>query len=187
MTIKIAPLTPEYFAAVIALGELVHGENYLNPDYLEAIYKKSQKNGVNCSLIALDGDKVVGFRLTYAHGQWPVDQWCTTEEWQVPADSVCYFKSNTLNPEYQGQGLGSKLLNASIQAAKQQGARAGLAHIWLGAPGNSAFKYFEKNGGRLVKTHPNRWTAESHQTGYDCVSCGFPCVCEAGEMILYFE
>ncbi|WP_394221546.1 GNAT family N-acetyltransferase [Alteromonas gracilis] len=179
-------LAPQYFSGVITLGNDVHGDNYLTDDLLNDYYTKSFVDNINASWVALYKNKVVGFRLTFAHTQWQPDQWCTPSLWPVNPDKVCYFKCNTVDPTMQGCGIGSKLLNKSIACAKAQGAEAGLAHIWLASPGNSAFKYFSKNGGQLIKKHPNKWRYASVHEGYDCPVCEGYCECEGAEMLLQF-
>lgn len=182
-----APLQPEHFDGVVTLGNHVHGDNYLSLDSLASMFEKSFHGEINASWVALDDEKVVGFRITYAHSHWQPDKWCTPERWQVPADKVCYFKCNTVSPDYQGCGIGSTMLSHSIDSARQQGALAGLAHIWLASPGNSAFKYFSKNGGELIKKHPDKWRYEALYEGYDCPVCDGVCACEGAEMLLKFE
>ena len=181
------PLAPEHFDDVIRLGNEVQGENYLMPDTLKTMYDKSWHNNINASLVSYCGDDIVGFRITYAHSQWQCDKWCSPELWPVAPDKVCYFKCNTVSPAMQGAGIGSTLLAKSVSAAKAQGAEAGLAHIWLSSPGNSAFKYFSKNGGELIKKHPNKWRYESIHEGYDCPVCPETCECEGAEMLLRFS
>jgi len=184
--ITYTPLTRAHFNQVIALGNDVHGENYLTPSLLETIYQKGWHKDINASFVALYQGDVVGFRLTYAHSQWQRDSWCTPSKWPVAESHVCYFKCNTVSPHMQGTGIGSALLRLSIQQAKLQGAEAGLAHIWLASPGNSAFKYFSKNGGVLINKHPGKWRQASIYEGYDCPVCVDYCECEGAEMMLTF-
>ena len=77
----------------------------------------------------------------------------------------------------------NSLLN--IEAAKQQGATAGIAHLWKQSPNNSAVAYFTHCGGKLVKSHPDKWN-EASKHGYNCILCGHDCHCEAAEMIIRF-
>ena len=184
--IEYAPLANTHFDGVIELGNAVHGDNYLTDELINDYYNKSFHNEINASWVALHNHKVVGFRLTFAHSQWQVDNWCTPSLWQLDADKVCYLKCNTVSPDMQGTGIGSALLKKSIERAKAQGAQAGLAHIWLASPGNSAFKYFSKNGGELIKKHPNKWRYISIHEGYDCPVCDGYCECEGAEMLLRF-
>ncbi|KXJ60200.1 MAG: acetyltransferase [Alteromonas sp. Nap_26] len=179
-------LAPEHFEGVITLGNYVHGDNYLTDDLLNEYYRKSFHNDVNASWVAVYEGHIVGFRLTFAHSQWQPDKWCTPDNWPVEPSLVCYFKCNTVAPAMQGLGIGSSLLRKSIELAKVQGAKAGLAHIWLASPGNSAFKYFSKNGGELIKKHPDKWRYPSIHEGYDCPVCEGYCECEGAEMLLKF-
>ena len=187
-TVKIdyKQFTPDDFGGVIKLGNQVHGENYLDDAKAQMYYDSSFKNQINASFVAYHDDLLVGFRLTQAARQWPVDEWCSPTLWQLDEDEVCYFKSNTVNAEYRGHGIGSTLLMLSIEQAKLQGAKGGLAHIWLASPGNSAFKYFKKCGGELIKEHPNRWTSWYDSHGYICPVCGEDCDCTAAEMMIRF-
>jgi len=185
--ITYASLDPTHFDGVITLGNSVHGDNYLTDTLIQDYYNRSFHNGINASWVALHNNVVVGFRLTFAHSQWQTDKWTSPELWPVDDKHVCYFKCNTVSPAMQGLGIGSKLLKKSIEKATAQGALAGLAHIWLASPGNSAYKYFTKNGGTLIKKHPDKWRYASIHEGYDCPVCAGYCECEGAEMMLLFR
>lgn len=181
--IQYQPLTPEHFAAVIALGNQVHGDGYLSDELIRLYHQQGQKAGHNAGVVALDNQGLAGFRLAFAPGQWQPDQWCSPDLWGVPATQVGYFKCNTVRPDLQGSGIGGALLQLSTQAFIAQGAVAGVAHLWVQSPGNAAVRYFSKHGGELVKIHPDKWREDS-LNGYECVRCGFDCHCDAAEMIL---
>ncbi|MCF6194950.1 MAG: GNAT family N-acetyltransferase [Kangiellaceae bacterium] len=191
--LELAPLEPKFFERTIKLGNDVHGDDYLNDGILQKIYKKSIKDGHNCSFVMLDTakelseEKVVGFRLTYAPGNWLVDEWCTSELWNLPIEQLCYFKSSTVDSNYLRMGIAKKMLAASIEVTKKLGAKGGICHTWMQSPGNAAYEYFVRCGGTLLKTHPNRWLEDSY-AGYKCIVCGADvyCHCDAGEMILRF-
>ncbi|REL30498.1 GNAT family N-acetyltransferase [Thalassotalea euphylliae] len=185
-TIDYRALTPNDFAKVIQLANHVHGDGYMNENNIQDWYQKGFKEEINAGFVAYDGDKLVGFRITYAAEQWHIDKWCSPQKWQADTAQVCYFKCNTVDENYRGYGIGSELLKLSIAAAKQQGAIAGVSHLWKQSPGNSAVKYFTKCGGELVQSHPDKWR-EDALNGYDCILCGFDCHCEAAEMIIYFD
>jgi len=177
--------TKDDFKQIIALGNAVHGDGYLTDSIIQQWYNKSFSDDNNISYVAYDGDKLVGFRVTFANEHWQVDQWCSPKLWRVAASKCCYFKCNTVDENYRGYGIGKKLLQLSIAAAKTQGAQAGVAHLWKQSPNNSAVNYFTKCGGELVTSHPDKWNEES-KNGYECILCGFDCHCEAAEMIIYF-
>jgi hypothetical protein len=193
--LKLAPLTPDYFDRVIELGNRVHGAAYLTLEIIAEIDKKSRANGVTASFIMLDcenceagNEKVIGFRLTYAAGNWQLDEWCSPEKWELTIDQLCYFKSSTVDADYRGCGVAKKMLYGSVEAAKQQGALGGICHTWMQSPGNAAYHYFINCGGQHLETYPDRWLEDSI-AGYRCVAClpEIYCHCDAGEMILYFD
>ncbi|GAB5381490.1 MAG: hypothetical protein Alis3KO_33900 [Aliiglaciecola sp.] len=179
-------LAPEHFDRIIALGNQVHGDNYLDQRSIKQLYENSFDRRINASYVSVIGDELVGFRLTIAAPHWQTDKWCSPEKWNVSPEQVCYFKCNTVSDAYRGHGVGSNLLNLSIQKAKLQGAKAGLAHIWLASPGNSAFRYFSKCGGELIAKHPGKWRHMSIEDGYCCPVCPDICECVAAEMLLTF-
>lgn len=185
ITVNYQPLNTMHFGAVMALGNQVHGDNYLTMESLQQYAKASYVQNINASWVAVQGERLVGFRITLAAGNWEVDQWCTPQAWHIAAHKICYFKCNTVSEDCRGLGIGSELLRRSINSVKQQGSEAGLAHIWLASPGNSAFKYFSKAGGKLIKKHPNKW--RELYTDFDCPICGSSCACVAGEMLLTFD
>ncbi len=190
--LKLAALNEEYFERVIELGNRVHGAAYLTPEIIAKIDQKSRKDGISSSFVMLDCKpavpKVVGFRLTYAPGNWDVDEWCSVDKWKLTIDQLCYFKSSTVDADYRGCGVAKSMLYASVDAAKKQGALGGICHTWMQSPGNAAYHYFINCGGQHLETYPNRWLEDSI-AGYRCVVCGTDvyCHCDAGEMILYFD
>lgn len=185
-TITYRTIEEQDYASVINLGTLVHGEGYINVTNLSAWVKQGIKNHINAGFVAYEEGTLVGFRLTFASAQWELDTWCSPGLWKTPIKQVCYFKCNTVDKNYRGFGVGSKLLSLSISAAKQQGATAGVSHLWMQSPGNSAVKYFTKCGGILIKEHPKRWNYLSKQ-GYVCPVCHDNCQCSAAEMLINFD
>lgn len=184
--IRYEQLHPDHFAAVLALGNRVHGDGYLTPESLATYHQQGLHQQHNAGWVALDEHGLAGFRLAFAPTQWQPDQWCSTQLWPVPPAQVGYFKCNTVRPDLQGTGIGGQLLARSIQALQAQGAQAGVAHLWRESPGNAAVRYFSKHGGQLVNIHPDKWRQAS-LAGYACVRCGFDCHCSAAEMILWFS
>lgn len=186
ITLNYQQLTPTDFNEIIRLATDVHGEGYLDQTSMKAWYEKGLKDNINSGFVVYHDDKLVGFRITYAVEQWQIDKWCSQELWPVAAEKVCYFKCNTVDENYRGHGIGGELLRRSIAVAKQQGASAGVSHLWKQSPGNSAVKYFTKCGGILIKEHPDRWR-ELSLAGYECPICHNDCHCEAAEMMVIFD
>lgn len=180
------PMMNNDFDDVISLGNYVHGDGYMNNEKINAWFEKGLKDQLNSNYVAFDGNKIVGFRISFSPTNWQPDQWYTPELWQTKLAETAYFKCNTVDENYRGFGIGSQLLNLSTQVLKQQGAKAGVSHLWRQSPGNSAVKYFTKCGGILVKDHPDKWYQDSVD-GYDCTICKNDCHCVAAEMIIYFD
>ncbi|WP_440056977.1 GNAT family N-acetyltransferase (plasmid) [Pseudoalteromonas sp. T1lg65] len=184
---KIIPLAPEHFDQVIPLANLVHGDNYLDQKSISEMYKKGLKSDINASFVALDETgKLLGFRTSYAPGQWLIDKWCSPDLWPVKQGEMAYFKCIAIAPDAQGKGIGPKLLQHAIAALKAQGATAGIAHLWKQSPGNAAVKYFTKAGGKLIKVHNDKWLDDCLYNGYVCTICGTECHCQAAEMVIEF-
>ncbi len=183
--IRYQPLELNDFPAIITLATEVHGEGYVDMPTLAQWREQGLFNGINSGCVAYDEKRLVGYRITFAAGQWTIDRWSSPQLWQVPAERVCYFKCNTVHSDYRGYGIGAQLLKRSTQATKQQGALAGVAHLWQQSPNNSAVQYFTHCGGIPIKTHNSKWNQDCEQ-GYICTLCGNNCHCGAEEMILHF-
>jgi len=180
-------LTPNFFPAVVELANHIHGDNYLSVTTLSQMQQQGVKQGINASFVAVDENQcVVGYRLSFAAGRWQPDHWCSQPLWPTEAQDMAYFKSVGVAENQRGKGIASTLLNASVAALCQQGAKAGLAHIWRESPGNAAQRYFTNAGATLVKVHPDRWRHLSETAGYQCPLCGVLCRCSAAEMVLLF-
>lgn len=186
-------LKEEDFDKVIELGNRIFGDGYLSQEVMRDVLKKSVKDGINCSftLSMSEGDgvrKLIGFRLTYAPGQWMDSYSFETrpELWGFGPDKVAYMKSNCLDEKFRGSGLGRMLLDHAIGATRRAGAEAAVAHIWMNSPGNSAYKYFLRAGGKEVVVYPAYWT-NLHSEEAPCIHCGSSCICPAAEMIIDFS
>lgn len=179
-------LSENYFSAVVALANSIHGDNYLSLAQLQLMQLQGVKQGINASFIAVDRARVVGYRLSFSPEQWQIDHWCSEGSWPVAVKQMAYFKSVGVVASYRGKGVAKNLLRLSIQALQQQGATAGLAHIWRESPGNTAQLYFTKAGAKLINIHPERWRHLSETLGYNCPRCGQTCLCSAAEMALLF-
>ncbi|MBD3260340.1 MAG: GNAT family N-acetyltransferase [Candidatus Altiarchaeales archaeon] len=187
----IEPLSRDHFQQVVDLGNKVHGDNYLSLKDMDEILEISQKNGRNASFVALTEDRgcLVGFRLAFAPGKWinRYSKKLSPKLWPFPAEKIAYFKCNTVDARYRRRGIGKQLLYRSIQECKKQGAKAGIAHIWVNSPGNSAYNYFTRSGGKPLVMYRNYWAEEWRQKGAGCSACGKECGCSGIEMILKFS
>lgn len=77
-------------------------------------------------------------------------------KYMLPENGI-YVNSVAVLPEYQGKGLGQKLIQKAIESAKEKGFRAMYCHA---NEGESAH-LFEKMGGQVISQRPN-WFSTSH-------------------------
>lgn len=168
-----------------AFTDIVIGKNYFSIPELEENYKKSISNGVMCSFVLVEGEKIYGLRLAYPPGHWTKGKGgkLRSDLWKVPQEKTAYFQSLFLEESVQGQGWGPKLSAASIAAFKKLHAEAIVTHAWKESPNNSSILYLTQQGFQFVATHPEYWI----DVDYECVRDGKPCRCTAEEMILYLK
>jgi len=159
------------------------GDNYYQLEELKDCFKFSQAEGLNTSFLALDGEKIVGVRLTYAPGAWvEKSRGITPEKWDCKKSKVAYFKSLFIHGDYQKRGIGKTLSDKSIEVLKKLNTQAIICHSWLESPGNSSQKYLMKMGFSEIAQHPKFW----YLIDYDCTRCAPDrCLCTASEMIKY--
>ena len=160
------------------------GTNYFSIKELEHYYKLGKIGDLNASYVAKSNQKIVGLRLSFAPGNVLSEfkNGLTTNKWNVPPETVGYFKSLFISEEFQAMGLGKKLSQASIETLKKMGAKAVLCHSWNESPNNSSRRYLDKMGFIPIETHPKFW----NHIDYDCTRCApNRCICDATEMILY--
>jgi ribosomal protein S18 acetylase RimI-like enzyme len=162
------------------------GIDYLTEeDLIKIIKNKITLNNKNCSFVALDNDKIIGVRLTYAPKKWLTDaKGITVNKWNVDEDYVAKFHCLFLDSNYQGQGIGPEMSKRSIKVLKEMGTKAIICHSWLESPNNSSQRYLLKYGFKPVSLHKNFWS----DFDYLCSGCSKkPCVCTAEEMIFYIN
>lgn len=159
------------------------GQGYFSEAELEAIYHRSQKGGLQCSLVLEDEQhRIRGVRITYPPGHWPHGKrnGLSPRKWGVEFKDVAYFQSLFLDPPLTGQGWGPRLSRHAIQVLLRLGTKAVVAHSWKESPHASSGRYLRALGFTSVATYPNYW----RNTGASCVRCGQLCDCTAEEMIL---
>lgn len=164
------------------------GDRYYSESDFLHLYDLSCYNGHALSYVLVDQEnqQILGVRVTF-----PPPRWLQLEsvplfadQWNVPPESVAYFKSLFIDPKLQGQGWGPRLSQASLRDLIALDCQAVVAHSWKQSPNNSSQRYLEKLGFKVIGEHPMFWS----ELDYDCTLCGQPpCQCTATEMILYLD
>jgi ribosomal protein S18 acetylase RimI-like enzyme len=110
----------------------------------------------NFKVVAKDGEKIVG-----------VLQWCIKEE---PDDGVVEFEEIFVSENYREKGIGSKLLEYSIQSVKNQFRRVGYKprriFLFVGKENSAARKLYEKQGFRFIAEVGNLFADNEIETFY---------------------
>jgi len=175
------------------------GDGYYTLKELQDIFEKSKAfdpAGVerSCSFLLKKKGQIHGVRITYPPGKWShgkgqgqsksQSDGLTQGKWPFALKDTAYFQSLFLDETTQGQGLGAKLSQKSIEVLKILGARGVVCHSWKESPHNSSSRYLEKMGFVVLAEHPKYWK----NVDYNCTRCGAPpCQCTALEMYLRLD
>lgn len=181
---QIRPLEISDLKAAKAFTDATIGANYYSESEWEEIFRKSMKDGRQCTLVLADDSSLIrGVRITYPPGNWQKGKGkgLHPEKWGVALEHVAYFQSIFLDPQITGGGWGRKMSLRAIEILRELKAHAIVTHSWKESPNDSSGRYLRSLGFEMVATHPLYW----HDVDYHCAGCGKkPCVCTAEEMIL---
>ncbi|MCC7403185.1 MAG: GNAT family N-acetyltransferase [Bdellovibrionales bacterium] len=180
------PLERKHQEAFLRFTDANIGARYYTPEDFQKLFDLSCHHQRSLAYVLLDQDSgnIHGVRVTYPPPRWLQQETAPlfTELWNVPPESVAYFKSLFVDAKLQGQGWGPTLSQASLKDLAAMGCQAVVAHSWKESPNNSSLRYLEKIGFKAIGEHPLFWS----EIDYDCTRCKKPpCQCTAVEMILY--
>lgn len=142
-------------------------------------------------LIAKSGEKVVGMLKQFRPGkiflEMP-DKHFSLDLIGCKKPEIGYITLVAIRKDYQGRGIGKKLVDEALRLQKEFGSKCVGVHCWQGSPGNASQKLFESFGFEPLKMHKSPWEEYSKKKGpkgYWCPVCGNPCVCDELEMVKY--
>jgi len=141
-------------------------------------------------LIAKIDGKVVGMIRSWYPGtvfREHDDEYFFFDKLIYPKEKLGYISLISVDMNYQGQGIGRKLVAKVIEQQKQWGAKAIIVHASKNSPGDASCKLFSSFGFISVGIHKSPWLEYSQELGpnkFQCVFCGNPCVCDELEMVL---
>ncbi|HOX40800.1 MAG TPA: GNAT family N-acetyltransferase [bacterium] len=95
-----------------------------------------------------------------------------------------------VDPEFQGQGIGKKLIRRALKNLKEWGSKCVTVHVWQSSPGGASEKVFRSLGFEPLTLHKKQLYEHSKKLGpenYWCVVCGNPCKCDELEMVKYLK
>ncbi len=125
-------------------------ENYLATFYTEEKFRQFLENELNECLSLWEKEKIIG--------------WMRLEE--NPTQKEFHLASIYLHPDFQGQGIGKRL----IELAFEKGRDKGYDKIWLGVmeQNKPTLKWYEKLGFIFIRKEPFQMgkTEVPHLIGY---------------------
>ena len=184
---KIRPFKATDLAAIRRFTDQEIGQGYYSLKELEAIFGRSSKDKVMCSLLLEDEQgEIAGVRISYPPGQWESGKGkgLEAEKWPHPLGETAYFQSVFISPKLHGQGWGGRMSRRALELLREVGAKGVVCHSWKESPHNSSTRYLQKLGFQVIKDHPLYWK----DVEYNCPRClRPPCQCTAQEMYLDLE
>lgn len=90
---------------------------------------------------------------------------------------VGYVKTVAVNPEFSGQGIGTKLVAESIACLEKLGVTKFRTTAWKHDGIVNSDVIFRRNGFTPVREIPDFWYADSLKRRFVCPVCGEVCRC----------
>ena len=184
--LKIRPFEKNELEEIRVFTDREIGTGYYSASEIADIYQRSEKNGVMCSLVLVDGDQIKGIRISYPPTQWKSGKGkgLHPEKWPHGLDETAYFQSIFITGSLTGQGWGGRLSKEALRLLRQTGAKGVVCHSWKESPNNSSTRYLVNLGFEVIAEHSLYWK----DLDYECTRCGRPpCQCTAQEMYLDLE
>lgn len=180
LDIKIEKGRPEHLSKVLLLLSHQLGEGYMEPSDItfgpeEVLY------------VATYQGEVVGFALSKLLEKDKFKEQLLGHKYRIPADikvadqlgKLALIDSVAIDPAYQKQGIGSKLIEKTLEALQALDMEVVISFGWK-EDGNvniaPTFNYFQfKTRHEFEKF----WYQDSIEKDYTCPHCGHPCECDA--------
>lgn len=141
--------------------------------------------------VARLGNKIVGTLVQRRPGgifdELP-DQYFDLENIKADKQQIGFIVLVAIDPKYQGQGIGGKLLSKALSLQKEWKSKCVGVHCWQSSPGNASERLFRKFGFEPLKMHKAPWLEYSIKLSlkdFECPVCGCPCKCDELEMVFY--
>ncbi len=95
-------------------------------------------------------------------------------------EPIALRKHLAIAPQWQGKGIGKKLVQHGIEQLRQLNSSAIVSIVWKESAGKSLGKLLKNLGATPVRTIAGYWKSDSLEKQYDCPVCGLPpCSCSA--------
>ncbi|MBI9069490.1 MAG: GNAT family N-acetyltransferase [Salinivirgaceae bacterium] len=166
------------FSAIKNISNVCFGENYLTVHTLQkiithqGIFQKISNNG-----------HIFGFSIAVTINSMIDNKWFSSKEFKTHAEfPYGIIKTIAIHPNYQNQGLGSKLLETTVLKLE---AKYDLENLlfpaWIVDDKTRLEEKLVQLGFLFTKELKQYWFKESIEANYQCAKCGNPpCTCSLG-------
>lgn len=183
LKIKITePITSPDYRRALKLVE----ENLFKYDLTLLELKKSCLGEL---LVAKEGDHIIGMLRMWRPGavfKEHDEKYFYFEKHNCDRRDTGYIALVVVDKDFQGKGVGKKLILSALKIQKNWGAKAVVVHASKNSPGNASEKLFNSLGFESIGLHKAPWLEYSKERGpegFQCIFCGNPCKCDQLEMI----
>lgn len=162
---------------VLHMMDKILGEDWGNENIDNAIAN-------NMLFIAEIDNKVVGFSMLRMLAQGDIEKEFKGQPYKIPRDiqhadkhaQIGLIEAVATDPDYQKRGIGTKLIESSINRLQDAGAEMVATMAWKTththiAPTLEAFDFTERH------EFKDFWLEESKKSKEECPHCGLPCHC----------
>lgn len=94
-------------------------------------------------------------------------------------EPVGYVRTVVVSPEFQKRGIASSLVMQTLNWFAGKALSRALCVAWTDTAGCHIASTMKRTGFDSLGNFPNFYLEESTRMGYDCTTCGNPCVCSA--------
>lgn len=175
----------KYSSQILRISDNELGKDYFDIKDLDFFMDKNKTSF--CKIAILD-DKVVGFAMSIVLSLEELIKYLKLEKKDLPkfiiaSDKICVIKTVSVDSNYQGMGIGHKLIDTLINSCKESGIRDFASVAWKSKKSTNIKGLLESFNFKAYKEINDYWTEDSINEGFDCPVCGNPCHCSA---VMYF-
>lgn len=174
-----------YASQILRISDNELGKDYFSIQDLDFF---TDNNALSFCKIAKVDNKVVGFAMSVVLSQDELIKYLKIEKKDLPkfiaaSDNTCVIKTVSVDSNFQGMGIGYKLVKSLIEDCKANNIKDFASVAWKSGETTNIKGILETFDFKAYKEIGNYWTEDSIKEGFQCPSCGNPCHCSA---VIYF-
>lgn len=178
--IEVLELNSDHLDEVVKIFNYHFGEGYLSKDQVCEYLNNS--NAV--SIVGYLENKILGVSIAVVDSLANTSkQLLKDQNWFLSkfngSQKIALRKHMAVKPGYEGQGIGSLLVQESVKRLKNKSDNI-ITVVWKEGDGEIMDRLMTKNGFEVAKTIKDYWKKDSIEHEYICPECKkIPCSCSA--------